>query len=177
MNEVLSSRIIYQGRVVGLRVDTIRSPKGRLLDREVVEHRGSAAIVPLDDEGNVLLVRQYRAAVEEYLVEVPAGTLEPGEAVEVCVQRELQEETGFIAGQIEHIVGFYPSPGFCTEYMDVYLATKLVPSRLPPDEDEAIEVLKVPLDKAWQMVQAGEIRDAKTLIGLLYTRLHIGSGT
>lgn len=158
---------VYSGRIVQLRVDEVRLPDGRSAQREVVEHPGSVAVVALDADGAVVLVRQYRYPAGRALLEIPAGTRKPGENPLVCVTRELTEETGYTAGRIEHLIGFYVAPGFCTEYLDVYLATDLVPGVASPDEDEGIEVVRMPLDEAVARVDHGEICDGKSVIGLL----------
>jgi len=162
--EVISSERIYD-RWLGLRVDYLRYPSGFEMAHDVVEHHGGVTLLPIDAEGNVLFVTQYRHPVGRVLLELPAGTLD-GEDPEVCAQRELQEETGFRADSIELLGGFYAAPSYSTEYLPVYLCTELIESRLPGDE-ESIEVVAIPLDKALAMVGAGEIEDAKTLAALL----------
>lgn len=163
----VESQLVYQGRLVDLRLDTVELPSGSRAKREIVEHRGAVAIVALDAEGEVLLVRQYRKAAEGTLLEVPAGTLDAGEEPADCAQRELQEETGYRAGRMERIGGFYTSPGFCTEFIHLFLATDLEASPLPTDADEAIELLCLPITDAPKLIVSGEICDAKTIAGLL----------
>ncbi len=167
--KTLSSRRIFQGRVVGLRVDEVRLPSGRLTQREVVEHRGAVALVALDGEGNVLLIRHFRKPIERELLELPAGTLDPGEEPEACGRRELREETGYRAGRMEHLVSFYSSPGFLTERLEVFLAWELTWDPLPTREEEVIEVRKLPLGEALELIAAGHICDAKSIIGILLT--------
>ncbi|MCS7235144.1 MAG: NUDIX hydrolase [Armatimonadota bacterium] len=164
--QVLRSRVVFEGRVVRVRVDEVRLRSGKVTTREVVEHRGAVGMVPLTADGRVLMVRQYRTALGGWTVEIPAGSLEPGEAPEACVQRELAEEVGYEAGRVEHLVTFAPSPGFLTELLHLYLCTDLRPRSLPREEEE-MEVVAVPLAEARRMVQSGEIRDAKSIIGLL----------
>ncbi len=161
----LGSRRIYDGRVVSLRVDEVELPSGRRAEREIVEHRGAVAVVPVID-GDVLLVRQHRTAVGRALLEIPAGTIEPGEMVEACLQRELAEEIGMRAGRVEHLVTFYPSPGFLTEAVHLYVAHDLSPHRLEAEEED-LAVVRVPLARARSLVADGEIVDAKSIIGLL----------
>lgn len=161
----LASRRIYDGRVVNLRVDDVVLPSGRRAVREIVEHRGAVAALPVID-GDVLLVRQYRTAVGRTLLEIPAGTVEPGEGVEACLQRELSEEVGMRAGRVDHLATFYPSPGFLTEAVHVYVATDLTPHRLEAEEED-LSVVRMPLTRAQTMVAEGEIVDAKSIIGLL----------
>lgn len=163
----IASRRIYEGRILNLRVDTVELPDGTTSTREIVEHRGAVALVVLDEERNVLLVRQYRKPLERYMLEIPAGTLEQGEAPDDCARREIQEETGFAARSLERIGGFFSAPGFCTEYLHLYLATDLEPSALSGDEDEEIELVRMPFDRALEMVQSGEICDSKSMAGLM----------
>ncbi|MGH2398446.1 MAG: NUDIX domain-containing protein [bacterium] len=163
---VVGSRRVFDGRVISLRVDEVALRSGRTATREIVEHRGAVAVVPLIAEGDVILVRQYRGATGGTLLEIPAGTLEKGEDVEHALQRELAEEIGMRAGRVQHLASFYPSPGFLTEIVNVYLATDLTPHRLEAEEED-LEVLRLPLREARAMVDRGEIRDAKSIIGLL----------
>ena len=163
---VLQTRRVYEGRVVRLRVDTVALPDGRSAQREVAEHEPVVVIVPLDGDGNVLLVRQYRLPVEQFLLELPAGGIDPGESIEEAVQRELREETGQRAGRLQRLAAFYASPGYCDELMHLFLATELEHSPLAGDSDESIEVVRMPLADALALVEQGEICDAKTIIGL-----------
>ncbi len=162
----MESRRLYEGRVVSLRVDRVKLPSGRSTIREVVEHAPVVAIVPLDGQGNVLLVRQYRLPVKRSLLEIPAGGVDPGESAEEAAQRELQEEVGERAGRLEHLCSLFLSPGYSDEYMHLYLATELEPSVLKADVDESIEVVRLPLSEALQLIERGEICDAKTIVGL-----------
>ena len=162
----MESRRVYEGRVVNLRVDRVKLPDGRSAVREVVEHAAVVAIVALDSRGNVLLVRQYRLPVKQALLEIPAGGVDSGESAEEAAQRELQEETGQRAGRLERLGSFFASPGYCDEYMHLYLATELEPAALAADADESIEVVRLPLDEALQLIERGEICDAKTIVGL-----------
>jgi ADP-ribose pyrophosphatase len=167
---VLESRRVYEGRIVNLRVDTVALPDGRSAQREVAEHAPVVVIVPLDKDGNVLLVRQYRLPVRRLLLELPAGCMDPGESAEEAAQRELREETGQRAGRLERLAAFYASPGFCDELMHLFLATELEPSPLAPDSDESLEVVQMPLLEALGLVERGEICDAKTIVGLWAAR-------
>jgi len=161
----LSSRRVYEGRILNLRTDEVELPSGRRVVLEIVEHRGAVAIVPIID-GDVVLVRQFRAAVGRALLEIPAGSVEPGEAIEACLQRELAEEIGMRAGRTDHLITFYPSPGFLTEAVHVYAAGELTPHRLQAEEED-LTVVRVPLARAAALVAHGEIVDAKSIIGLL----------
>ena len=163
----LSSQRIYEGEIVHLRVDTTRLESGHVAQREIVEHPGAVAIVALDDGMNVLLVHQFRQAAGEMLWELPSGTREKSEDSESCARRELREETGYRASQMELLLRFYTTPGFCTEQTDLYLATGLTPLSRALEPDEAIEVEAIPLSKALEMIWQGEVRDAKTIVGLL----------
>ena len=170
----LQTERVYDGKLVGLRVDTVELPSGRETIREIVEHGEVVAMVPIDSENNVLLVRQYRKAAEKVLLEIPAGLVEPGESPIECARRELEEETGFAAESWDLLGGFYTSPGFCTEYIHVYLATQLSPSRSDPDDDEIIELVRVPLSKAADLVASGEVYDAKSIAGLHMALCRLG---
>jgi ADP-ribose pyrophosphatase len=163
----LHSRRIYEGKIINLRVDTVELPSGKETKREIVEHAGCTAIVAIDSGKEVLLVRQYRKPVEKMLLEIPAGGIDPGEEPIECARRELEEETGFSAERWEHLATFYTSPGFCTELMYLYLATELKPSKRDADDDEHIEVVRVPLKKTLELIASGEVCDAKSIAGLL----------
>lgn len=164
---VLASRRVYEGRVVNLRVDTVRTPGGLETVREIVEHRGAVALVAIDDQDRVLLVKQYRAATGFETTEIPAGTLEPGEDPANCAVRELAEETGYTAARFERIGGIYPSPGFCTEYIYFFLVTGLSRGMAHPEDDEHIEVEALAWDEALDRVRKGEIGDGKSVSALL----------
>lgn len=164
---LIGSQRIYDGRVVNLRVDTIEVSSGRNVRREVVEHPGAVVVLPLDGEGRIMWVRQYRYAIDEDLLELPAGTLEENEGPEVCAAREVAEETGFAPGRLEPLGRFYSAPGFCTEYMYAYLASELQPaSEAHADEDEDIEVVPLAVDDSVARVLSGEIQDAKSIAAL-----------
>ncbi len=167
--ELIESRVLYRGRVVTLRLDTVRLPNGTIAQREIVEHRGAVAIVPLMDADTVLLIRQYRRAVGETLLEIPAGTLEPDEPPDRCAQRELEEETGYRAGNLRHLFSQYLAPGYSQEVLHVYLAEELTRTRQQTDADEIVELAPVPLQQIEPMILKGEIKDAKTIAGLLMT--------
>ena len=163
--DVIASRRVHEGWV-GLRVDTLRYASGRENSIDVVEHPGGVTLVAFDGDGRLLLVRQYRHSVGRELLELPAGTIDPGESPETCAERELQEETGYRPGRMERLGGFYTAPGFCDEYLNVFLCTDLVESRLEGDE-ESIHLERLSLEKALRLVAAGEIEDAKTVGALL----------
>ena len=165
--KTLSSRLIYEGRAVRLRIDTVRMPSGRETTREIVEHADCVAILAVDAEDNVLLVSQFRQAVGKRLLEIPAGGIEPGEDPVACVRRELREETGFLPKKVERLGGFYSTPGYGTEYLHLYLATELVPSPLQAEDSESIRLVRVPLAQIPALITSGEICDAKSIAGLL----------
>ena len=165
--ETLSSRRIFEGRALKLRVDSVRLPGGKETTREIVEHDDCVAIVALDDADNILLVKQYRKPVEKELLEIPAGGIDPGESHEDAVRREMREETGFLPRKLEKLGGFYSSPGFCTEYLYLYLATDLVPSPLQAEDSQSISLVRAPLDQIRGLIASGAICDAKSIAGLL----------
>jgi ADP-ribose pyrophosphatase len=165
--KTLSSQIIYEGRVVKLRVDTVQTVGGRQTTREIVEHADCVAIIAVDAEDNVLLVKQFRKPVEKELLEIPAGGIDAGEDAEAAVIREMREETGFWPQHVEHLGGFYSAPGYGTEYLYLYLATDLTPSQLYAEDTEAIEVVPVPVNQITELFTSGRICDAKSIAGLL----------
>lgn len=162
----VKSNTVYQGKMINLRVDQVRLPSGRTSSREVVEHPGSVGIIPIDKDGSAILVRQFRYAVGENLWEIPAGKLDPGESPEDCAMRELEEETSYRAGRLERIASFYTSPGFSSEMLHLFIGTDLVPGTARPDDDENIGTYRLSREAVETMIKNGEIRDAKTLLGL-----------
>jgi ADP-ribose pyrophosphatase len=173
--EVLSFRYPFEGRLVRLRVEEVRLPSGRVATREIVEHRGAVAMVPVTDRNEVLLVRQYRRALDRWTLEIPAGTLEPGETVEECLGRELAEEVGVEAGRVDFLLTFFPSPGFLTEQVYLYLCTDLKPRPRPPGDEEVVQAVPVPLTEALHMI-GREIQDAKSILGILLAAKQRGVG-
>ena len=167
MEKTLSSRLIYDGQVVKLRVDTVRLPGGRETRREIVEHGDCVAIVAIDGKNNVLLVSQFRQPVEKELLEIPAGGIDPGEDPLTAVRREMQEETGYLPQKVERLGGFYATPGYGTEYMHLYLATDLTPSQLYAEDTESIKLVRVPISQIPSLITSGRICDAKSIAGLL----------
>jgi len=163
----IESREVFSGKVVRLRVDTVRLPDGRQSTREIVVHRGAITAVPLKSDGTVILVRQFRQAAGEALLEIPAGTLEENERPEDCARRELQEEIGYRPQVLTLMFTSFLAPGYSSEKLYTYLAQELEPSSSPSDSDEFLEVVETPLDQAVKLVGSGEIKDAKTICGLL----------
>lgn len=162
----VESNTVYQGKIVNLRVDQVKLPSGRISAREVVEHPGSVGVMPIDKDGKVILVRQFRYPVGEVLWEIPAGKLDPEESPEDCARRELEEETSYFARRLEKIVSFYTSPGFSSEMLHLFLATDLTPGTGQPDDDENIRTYHLSQETVGRMIENGKIRDAKTLLGL-----------
>ena len=165
--KTLSSQLIFEGRAVKLRVDTVQMPGGRQTTREIVEHVDCVAIIAIDADDNVLLVEQFRKPVEKELLEIPAGGIDPGEDEVGCVCREMREETGYLPRKVERIGGFYSAPGYCTEYLHLYLATDLTSSPLHAEDTESIELIRVPIGQIFSLIASGTICDAKSIAGLL----------
>ncbi|HZO91698.1 MAG TPA: NUDIX hydrolase [Chthonomonadaceae bacterium] len=171
LNEtVIGSETIYSGKIVHLRVDTVRLPDGSQSKREIVAHKGAVCIVPVLEDGTVLLVRQFRLAAGKALLEIPAGTLEPGEDPDACAARELEEETGYRAAHFRPLFQSYLAPGYSTELIHAYLATGLTESQARTDADENIELVRLPLVEAEQKAIDGDLQDAKTISALLVAR-------
>ena len=171
--ELIKSEILLQGRAFKIRRDTLKTPDGRETKFEIVEHGGSVVIVPVDNEGNLLFVKQYRHAAGMDMLELPAGTRDGDEPFEECAAREIREETGMEAGKLIHIGSFYLAPGYSTEYMGVFLATDLKHNPLEADDDEFLSVEKIPIREAIQSAERGEIPDAKSLAAFLLSRPHL----
>ena len=167
IEKVLDSQTIYEGRILDLNVENIELPSGKRTTREIVRHRGAVVIVAVDSKENTFLVRQYRSALKKPLLEVPAGKTELGELPEKTACRELIEETGYSAGSMEALGGFYAGPGYSTEYLHLFYATDLKSTEVVPDDDEIAEVLRVPLAEIPGMIASGEICDSKSVAGLL----------
>ena len=172
--KIISSQKVFSGSVFNVTVDTVR--EGELTyQREVVHHHGSAVILPVFDDGTVALVRQYRHPAVRYLLEAPAGSLDDGERPEDGAARELQEELGLTAGRLEKLSEFFVSPGFCDEKMWVFLATELTEGAQNPEEDELLDVVRLPIDEALEMISSSEIQDAKTIIALMLAAPRVGA--
>ncbi len=173
--ETIHSEPIYQGRAFSVRKDQVKLPNGTETSLDIVEHGGAVTILPIDAEGNVWFVRQYRHAAGIEMLELPAGALEPGEPPEICAQRETREEIGMRAGKLQKIGAFYLAAGYSTEFMHIFLATDLSPAPLDGDIDEFLSVERVPLQQVPAMIQAGEIVDGKTLAVFQLAAPHLNS--
>ncbi len=167
--KTLKSRKVYKGKIINLRVDEVLLPRGGRARREVVEHPGSVAMVPLLPDNKVILIRQFRKPVEKVIFEIPAGRLEPGEKMEACVRRELKEEIGYRAGRLEKLVDYYPTPGYSNEVIHIFKVKGLKKVKQDLDFDEMVEVVTMDLDEAISLIRERKIKDGKTIIGLLLT--------
>lgn len=174
--KTINSRDIFSGRIIKVRVDTVSLPDGRESTREIVEHAGAVAMVAVDDADNIYLVRQYRKAAEQVMLEIPAGTLEPDEEILSCARRELEEEIGLRAGSWEKILSYYSAPGFCDEKLHLFLARDLSTGEKNPDSDEFLESVSIPLKEAYRMIFTGQIVDGKSIIGIQYAFNHLMRG-
>jgi 8-oxo-dGTP pyrophosphatase MutT (NUDIX family) len=168
--EFISSEVLLQGRVFKIRRDTLKAPDGREAKYDIIEHGGSVVIVPIDSNGNLLFVRQYRHAAGLDLLELPAGTRDGDEPYEECAAREIREETGMEAGTLERVGDFYLAPGYSSEFMAVFLATELKPNPLPGDDDEFLQLEKIPVKDVDAMFARGDVPDAKSLAAWLLAK-------
>jgi ADP-ribose diphosphatase len=168
---VLSSEVVYRGRAVTIRKVAVEMPTGRRSSRVMVEHPGSVAVVPLLDDGRIVLIRQFRLAAGGVIWEIPAGHIEHDEEPEACARRELEEETGYRAGKAERLFEAYSSPGSSTELMRFFLATGLEKGRQRTEEDEIISVEPVEVEKAVRMIASNEIRDTKSIAAISYLQV------
>jgi ADP-ribose pyrophosphatase len=171
--QVIESEHVFRGRVIEVTIDTVREGEVTY-KREVVHHAGSAVIVPVFNDGTIALVRQYRHPTGRYLLEAPAGTLKRGEAPEQGAARELEEELGVVCGRLEKLSEFFVSPGFCEEKMWLYMATELTETQQQLEDDEILEVVRIPFSQALGMITTGEIEDAKTIIGIMLAAPRVG---
>jgi ADP-ribose pyrophosphatase len=171
--ELLRSEPILQARAFKIRRDTLKTPDGRETQYDIVEHVGSVIILPIDAQGNLIFVRQYRHAAGLDMLELPAGTRDKDEPYEDCAHREIREETGMAAGKLDRIGDFYLAPGYSTEFMAVFLATELRDDPLEADEDEFLKIEKMPVKKAIEMAEHGELPDAKSLAALFLARAYL----
>ena len=173
----ISSQYIYQGRILNLRLDTVQLSNGITSQREIIEHGQAVVIAPIDGDGNVIMVRQYRKAVEKVLLELPAGGVNEGEDPQVAAARELEEETGYTVRTLQRLGGFYLAPGYSSEYIHLFLATDLTKGQPRPEEDEQVETVAVPLSSVPALLAAEEIQDARSIAGLLQVMVFSKSDT
>ncbi len=171
--KIIRSRELFAGRILSLSLDEI-ALADQQLEIERIRHPGGAAVVPMMPDGSVIMIEQYRYAVDAALWEIPAGRLEPGESPHACAARELEEETGYRAGHLEKLAAIYSAPAYCTEIISIFLATGLTAGRQRLDEDECIRVARLPLGEALQRARAAGVSDAKTLVGLLLAGNRVG---
>lgn len=171
--ELIKSETLLQGRAFKIRRDHLKTPDGRDTKFEIIEHGGSVVIIPVDSDGNIHFVRQYRHAAGADLLELPAGTRDGDEPYEDCAAREIREETGMEAGKLQKVGEFYLAPGYSTEFMAVYLATDLKLNPLEADDDEFLEVEKISIEKAFEVAENGDMPDAKSLAALLLAKPYL----
>lgn len=171
--KTMKSDKIYDGKVLGLRVDTVELPNMKYSKREIVEYPGAVAIVAITEDKEVLLVKQYRKPIEKFLVEIPAGRLEVNEEPRETAKRELKEETGYEVGKLEYLFEFYPSPGITTEKIHIFLATDLIKGERCLDESEHIENISIAFEDVLTKIKRGEISDGKTIIGLYMAKNYL----
>lgn len=161
--ETIKTKTIYQGRAFDVLQEDVRMPEGHISKLDVISHQGAVTILPIDANGDIVLIRQYRHPTGGFILELPAGTLEDDEPPEICAQREIREEIGMSAGSLQIIGQFFLAPGYSTEYMHVFLAQDIQPNPLPGDKDEYITVERIPVKQVNSMVESGKIQDGKTL--------------
>jgi ADP-ribose pyrophosphatase len=172
-HEIINRKTIFEGRIFDVEILETRLPDGKLTHYDIVSHPGAVALVPVDQDGNIWFVSQYRAAVGKSLIELPAGLLEYGEDPLNTAQREIREEIGQASNNLEKLGELFLSPGYSTELIHIYLASELSPERLEHDDDEFIDIVAVPIEKAYEMARNGEIVDGKTLAALLLAQPHL----
>jgi len=170
----LRRKFEHRGKAVGFHIDEVRLPNGHNVTREYLDHPGATAVIPVVSPGKILMVRQYRYPVKQITWEIPAGKLDKGEAAIKCVRRELEEETGYKAGRIQKLLSYWPTAAFANEIIHIYVATQLRPGRVNPDEDEFLSCRAWPLKKLYADIDAGRMKDSKTLIALLAYRARAG---
>lgn len=171
--KTIHSEPIFKGKVISLKVDDVILPNGKESKREVVNHPGAVAIIPITDEGKIILVEQYRKALERSIIEIPAGKLEQGESPELTARRELEEETGYGCHELTYVQSFATSPGFADEIIHLYVAKQLykIEEKAELDEDEFVSLMEVSLEEAEQMVREQQIFDAKTAFAVVWMKL------
>lgn len=166
--ETIETKTIFNGKIVKLREDQVILSNGNKATREVVEHNGAVAVLPINEDGDLFLVKQFRKPVEQEILELPAGKLEVGEDPQDCAIRELEEEIGYRAGDIKKLTSFYTSPGFSNEIIHIFVASDLKKTQINRDDDELMDILEMSFEKVKNMIYNGKIIDAKTIVGILY---------
>lgn len=171
--KTMNTEQIFNGKIISLQVDDVLLPDGNYSKRELVKHPGAVAIIPVTNEGKVVLVKQYRKPLERAIIEIPAGKIEPDEEPEITALRELEEETGYTTTQLKHVISFYTSPGFADELIHLYFTNQITPvkEKVTGDEDEFIEIIELTLEEAEQYIKEQKIYDAKTAYAILYLKL------
>lgn len=171
--KTLHTEEIFKGRIISLQVDDVALPNGNTAKREVIKHPGAVAVIALTDDNKIVMVEQYRKALERSIIEIPAGKLEPGEAPAITARRELEEETGYGCEELTYIQSFATSPGFADEVIHLYAATKLytIDNPVAGDDDEFVELLHVTIDEAQEMVASQQIYDAKTAFAVIWAKM------
>ncbi len=164
--KTMKSEKIYEGKIVNLRIDTVELPDKKYSKREIVEHPGAVGIIPITHDNCIIMVKQFRKAIEKYILEIPAGKLEVNEEPRETAKRELKEETGYDSNQMEYLLEFYTSPGFSNEKVHLFLATDLIEGEACPEIGEFIEITKIKIEDLMKMIDRGEILDSKTIIGI-----------
>ena len=166
----IKSQVVFKGKIIKVYFDEILLPNDKKATREKVWHPGAVGVVPVNDKNEVILIRQYRYPIEEVLIEIPAGKLDKNELPQKCAERELQEEVGATGGKLIHLTSFLTTPGFSNELLHLFIAVDFKKSKNNPDDDEFLQVIKVPLDKCISWIYDGTIKDAKSIIGILMAR-------
>ncbi len=168
----VQKEVIYKGKILSLRKEIFQIDQQKPHEYAIITHPGAVAIIPVNQKGDLVLIKQWRRAAGKILLEIPAGTLEDNEAPLECAKRELQEETGYKADTLISLGGFYTAPGYCTEYLHLFIAKDLSPSPLPPDDHEMIDVVEIRLDAALNLIYEHKIEDAKTIAGILHYKYY-----
>ncbi len=168
--KVIKSRHAFQGKILNVRVDQVELPDGSSSEREVVEHPGGVTIIPVTPEEKIMMVRQYRIATEEVLLELPAGKIDGQESAEEAARRELKEETGYYGGDFQHLFDFYTSPGYSSELLHLYLAENIHQGKREPERGEFLKTEKISIERIPGLIFSGKIEDSKTIVGLLALR-------
>ncbi|WP_413380285.1 NUDIX domain-containing protein [Alkalihalobacillus sp. 1P02AB] len=171
IEKTIGKQDIYKGRIISLQLEDVILPNGEQSKREVVKHPGAVGVIPITSDGKIVMVRQYRKALEKVIIEIPAGKLDVNEEPLLCAKRELQEETGYVSDSMEFIVSFYTSPGFADELIYIYVAEGLTKREISLDADEFLDVLEISLEEAEQMIKEQKIHDAKTIYAVQYMRM------